>query len=330
MSPVTMTPSPLLDLVVAARVDDRGQIMLLDLAAADGAPLPPAEAGAHVEIHVTEPATGREFVRAYSLFGDPADHGRYRLGILKDPESRGGSKALHKVAKAGKPFKVSLPRNLFPLDMSADETILVGGGIGVTPMLAMAHALHAAGKAFTLHYCTRTPDETAFVAEIAAAPFADRVVFHYSRLAGSGRFDPARDLPKPAPGTHLYVCGPDAFMDAVLSGAKAAGYADAALHKESFGAEVDTSGAAFEVEAKRSGKTVMVAEGVSIAAALAEAGIPVALSCEEGVCGTCICDVLEGEPDHRDAFLTDDEKDSGELIALCCSRAKSKKLVLDI
>ena len=264
------------------------------------------------------------------MFGDPADQTRYRLGILKDPDSRGGSRALHKVAKVGKSFKVSLPRNLFPLDMSADETVLVGGGIGVTPMLAMARALHAAGKPFTLHYCTRTPDETAFAAEIAAAPFADRVVFHYSRVPGSGRFDPARDLPKPAPGSHLYVCGPDVFMDAVLAGARASGYTEASLHKESFGAEVDVSGAAFEVEAKRSGKTVTVPEGTSIAAALAAAGIPVALSCEEGVCGTCICDVLDGDPDHRDAFLTDDEKDSGELIALCCSRAKSKKLVLDI
>lgn len=325
-----MTPSPLLDLVVAARVDDRGQIMLLDLAAADGAPLPAFEAGAHVELHVTEPSTGKALVRAYSLFGDPADRSRYRLGILKDPESRGGSKTLHKIAKVGKHFQVSLPRNLFPLDMTAGETLLIGGGIGVTPMLAMAHALHAAGKAFTLHYCTRTPDETAFAGEIAALPFADRIVFHHSRVAGSGRFDPARDLPKPAAGTHLYVCGPDVFMDAVLSGAKAIGYTEATLHKESFGADVDTSGAAFEVEAKRSGKTVTVPEGTSIAAALIAAGIPVALSCEEGVCGTCICDVLDGEPDHRDAFLTDDEKDSGELIALCCSRAKSKKLVLDI
>lgn len=318
-----------LDLLVADRIDDRGDILRLDLVDPTGADLPAFTAGAHVELEVTD-AAGAVFHRQYSLWGDPADRRHWRLGILLDPASRGGSKAIHAVVHPGARLKVSLPRNHFPLAEDAAPSVLLGGGIGITPMLAMAQALHAAGRPFVLHYCTRSAERTAFLDLLATLPFADRIHLHHDDGGAEGPLDPARDLPKAADGAHLYVCGPTGFMDWILGAAAAAGWSDDRLHREYFSAEVDASGAAFEVEARRSGVTVEVKEGESIAAALAAAGVVVPLSCEEGVCGTCLCDVLEGTPDHRDHFLTDDEKEAGDQILVCCSRAKSAKLVLDI
>lgn len=324
-----MTASDTLDLLVADRLDDRGDIVRLDLVAPDGGDLPAFEAGAHVELEVAD-AAGTVFHRSYSLWGDPADHRRWRLGVLLDPASRGGSKAVHAVARPGATLKASAPRNHFPLAVDAAPSVLIGGGIGITPMLAMAQALHAAGRPFELHYCTRSAERTAFLDLLPTFPFADRIHLHHDDGGAEGPFVPATGLPAASAGAHLYVCGPTGFMDWILGAAAAAGWDEAHLHREYFSAEVDVSGAAFEVEARRSGVTVRVEEGVSIAAALAEAGVTVPLSCEEGVCGTCLCDVLEGTPDHRDHFLTDDEKAGGELILVCCSRAKSAKLVLDV
>ncbi len=322
-------PADLLTLVVDRRVDDRGDIMRLDLVAPDGADLPPFEAGAHVDVHVDVHVDDGEvhLVRQYSLCGDPADRSRYRLGILDDPQSRGGSRALHRLAQLGTRLTVGTPRNLFGLDAQAPETVLVGGGIGVTPLLAMAHALHGQGRRFTLHYCTRTRARTAFLDEIEALAFRDKIVLHFD---DDGPLVPERDLPPASAGGHLYTCGPSGFMDFVISSAQSLGYGTARIHREYFNAEVDESGAGFEVEAARSGVRVHVAEGVSIAAALKAAGVAVNLSCESGVCGTCLVDVLDGIPDHRDKFLTDEEREAGDQMLICCSRARGAKLVLDI
>lgn len=319
-----------LDLVIDRRIDDRGAIMLLDLVAADGGDLPPFDAGAHVEVEIPATVAGRPCVRPYSLCGDPGDRSRYRLGILRDPNSRGGSSALHDLARVGGTLRVAAPRNLFPLAPSAARSVLVGGGIGVTPLLAMAHALAASGRVFDLHYCTRSRARTAFLDDLDGLPFRDRITLHHDDAPQPERFDPARDLPPPAEGVHLYVCGPSGFMDWVIGAARAAGYGDAQIHREYFDAEVDASGGAFEVVAARSGVTVTVEAGGTIVAALAKAGIGVTMSCEKGVCGTCVVDVIEGAPDHRDAFLTDEEKAEGDQILVCCSRAKTPRLVLDI
>ncbi|MFG1394938.1 PDR/VanB family oxidoreductase [Xanthobacter agilis] len=317
----------ILPLVVQRRVDDRGGIMVIDLAAPDGAALPAFTAGAHVDLHVEDPATGLHLVRQYSLCGDPADRSRYRLGILDAPQSRGGSRALHWLARPGAVLRVGKPRNLFPLYAGARRSVLVGGGIGVTPLLAMAHVLQAQGGEFALHYCARAQDRTAFLEEIAEAPYRDRVHLHFD---DAQPFLATRDLPPAAPDTHLYTCGPSGFMDWVTAQAAACRYGAAQLHREDFNAEVDTTGAAFEVVAARSGVTVGVPAGVTIAAALREAGVAVNLSCESGVCGTCLVDVLEGVPDHRDSFLTPEERSAGDQILICCSRARSATLVLDI
>ncbi|WP_028696470.1 PDR/VanB family oxidoreductase [Pseudomonas cremoricolorata] len=315
----------LLDVIVQTREVQGADVAVLELAALDGQALPRFAAGAHVDVHL---APG--VVRQYSLCGDPAQANVYRLGVLREAQSRGGSAAVHAQLQAGSLTRISAPRNLFPLVADAQRSILLGGGIGITPLIAMAHTLHARGEAFELHYRARSRSRCAFVDELLAAPFAASVFTHFSDEDNAQRLDLAQVLGDPAPGTHLYTCGPAGFMDWVIAGARAQGFSAEQIHHEYFQVEVDSAGAGFEVQAVRSGKTLQVAPEQSLLAALREAGIAVEVSCEQGVCGTCLCDVLEGEPDHRDHYLTDEEKQSNEQIVVCCSRARSARLVLDI
>ncbi|MGN0923162.1 PDR/VanB family oxidoreductase [Ectopseudomonas mendocina] len=314
-----------LNLVVRKRQEQGEGVVILDLADPTGSNLPTFEAGAHVDIHL-KPG----LVRQYSLCGDPANASVYRLGVLRDPASRGGSVAVHELLTEGASVSVGAPRNLFPLAAGASRSILIGGGIGITPMIAMAHQLTAQDSPFELHYCGRSRNRTAFLDELAGADFAACVRTHFDDEGDAQKLDLPTVLGQPGAGVHVYVCGPSGFMDWVIDGARKAGYTEDHIHREYFQVEVDASGDSFEVVAQRSGKSVQVAEGQTIIDALATVGIKVEISCEQGVCGTCLCDVLEGEPDHRDVYLTDDEKAANDQILVCCSRAKSKKLVLDI
>ncbi|MBA1274543.1 PDR/VanB family oxidoreductase [Stutzerimonas azotifigens] len=300
-------------------------VVVLDLIPVGGTTLPAFEAGAHVDIHI---APG--LVRQYSLCSDPADNATYRLGVLKDPASRGGSTGVHDKLLEGAEVQISVPRNLFPLVTQARRSILIGGGIGITPMIAMAYALQAQGADFELHYCGRSRSRSAFLDELQSAAFADRVVTHFDDEPAEHKLDLDALLGQGQPGVHVYTCGPSGFMDWVIESASRKGYADDHIHREYFQVEVDSSGESFEVVAAKSGKSVQVAEGQTILEALGTLGIKIEVSCEQGVCGTCLCDVLEGEPDHRDVYLTDEEKEANDQILVCCSRAKSKKLVLDI
>ncbi|WP_417226911.1 PDR/VanB family oxidoreductase [Amphritea sp.] len=315
---------PLIDVVISQREDQADAVAVFELKAKDGTALPGFDAGSHIDVHVTP-----DIVRQYSLSNDPSMSDRYRLGILNDPNSRGGSQAIHHDFNVGKTLQISAPRNHFPLDLSAARTVLVGGGIGITPMLTMAYSLRAAGKAFELHYCCRSRASAAFLDELAAE-FDAHVSLHFDDEADEQRFDPQQTLAPAAADTHVYVCGPSGFMDWVIGTAETVGYDKHNVHFEYFNAEIDTSGTAFEVVAEQSGVTVMVGEDQTIVEALSAAGIAVDVSCEQGVCGTCLCDVLEGTPDHKDKFLTDEERDDNDQIILCCSRSKSKRLVLDI
>ncbi|AZD29834.1 PDR/VanB family oxidoreductase [Pseudomonas chlororaphis] len=315
----------LLKVIVSKREIQGDGVVVLDLISTDGGLLPGFEAGAHVDIHV---APG--LVRQYSLCGDPANAGVYRLGVLKDPVSRGGSIGVHEELLEGTEVTISTPRNHFPLATQATRSILIGGGIGITPMIAMAYALQADGQDFELHYCARSRNSTAFLDELQNADFAARLSVHFDDEDATQKLDLASVLGSSAAGVHVYTCGPSGFMDWVIATALEVGYADTHIHREYFQAEVDISGESFEVVAARSGKTVEVAAGQTILEALASVGIKIEISCEQGVCGTCVCDVLEGEPDHRDVYLTDNEKADNDQILVCCSRAKSKKLVLDI
>jgi len=314
-----------LNLVVRKRLEQGEGVVILDLVDPTGINLPAFEAGAHVNIHL-KPG----LVRQYSLCGDPANAAVYRLGVLLDPASRGGSVAVHELLTEGVSVSVGMPRNLFPLASGASRSILLGGGIGITPMIAMAHQLTAQGSPFELHYCGRSRQRTAFLDELASAEFASCVHAHFDDEGDAQKLDLPAVLGQPGTGVHVYVCGPSGFMDWVIDGARKAGYDEEHIHREYFQVEVVTGGDSFEVVAQRSGKTVQVAEGQTIIDALSSVGIKVEISCEQGVCGTCLCDVLEGEPDHRDVYLTDDEKAANDQILVCCSRAKSKRLVLDI
>lgn len=315
-------------LTVAKRIEEPGGILRLTLVDASGAALPAFEAGAHLDLHLQDGQI--DLWRQYSLCSDPQEQSFYEIGVLLDPKSRGGSIAVHRLATVGARFDVEGPRNHFPLDETARQTVLLGGGIGITPMLAMAQRLHRIGRDFTLHFCTRSSTVTAFKSMIAEAPWASNVVFHFDDQAEEQRLNLKRDLPAPAKDVHLYVCGPQGFMDWVINAAEAAGHASANVHREYFSADVDQSGDGFDVVAKRSGITVRVDAGNTIAKALAQAGVKIEVKCEEGVCGTCVTDVLEGIPDHRDKFLTDEEREEGTMICACCSRASSSTLVLDI
>lgn len=319
-----------MELLLTERIEEAGNILRLRFAAADGAALPQAGAGAHLDIRLKDDAAGLDLWRQYSICSDPAVSDHYEIGVLRDPKSRGGSEALHRLAETGRRFTIEGPRNHFPLEEQAARSILFGGGIGITPMLAMAQRLHALGAAFTLHYCTRSAEVTAFRAMIEAMPWAANVVFHFDDQDEAQRLDLVRDLPAPDAATHIYVCGPQGFMDWLIASAESAGHAKANVHREYFSAEVDTAGASFEVEARASGISVTVGPEDTIAKALARAGVKIEVKCEEGVCGTCVTDVLEGTPDHRDKFLTDEEREECSMICACCSRACSSKLVLDI
>ena len=299
-------------------------VAVIDLVSINGMPLPAFDAGAHVDLHI-EPG----LVRQYSLCSAPADTQVYRLGILKDPASRGGSVKVHETLIENAEVTISVPRNLFPLAPDAQRSILVGGGIGITPMIAMAYSLQAQGKSFELHYCARSRGHCAFLDELQNAVFAGSVFTHFDD-APETRLNLASVLDQGNEGVHIYTCGPAGFMDWVIATASQQGYSDDHIHREYFQVEVDNTGGAFEVVAAASGKTVQVAEGQTILEALGTVGIKIEVSCEQGVCGTCMCDVLEGEPDHRDVYFTDEEKRANDQILVCCSRAKSKRLVLDI
>lgn len=301
-------------------------IASFELARADGAPLPAFSAGSHIDVRVPGGLT-----RQYSLCNDSGESHRYRIAVLRDAASRGGSAGMHDAVHEGDLLHISAPRNHFPLQ-HAQRSLLFAGGIGVTPLLCMAQRLAAIGADFALHYCTRSPERTAFSAEIAATAFAGRVHVHHDSGPPSQKLNLARLLARPDPGTHLYVCGPTGFIDHVVGTARSHGWPDGQIHLEYFGAAPQDHSAdgAFEVRLASSGKTCTVAAGQTVVQALQAHGVEIMTSCEQGVCGTCITRVLEGQPDHRDLYFTDEEKARNDQFTPCCSRARSALLVLDL
>ncbi len=315
-----------LSVKVLRKVQEAQDIASFELASTDGSPLPPFSAGSHVDVQVPGGLT-----RQYSLSNDDKEQHRYRIAVLRDPKSRGGSVGMHDAVKEGDVLTISTPRNHFPM-VRAERTLLLAGGIGVTPILCMAQRLSAIGADFEMHYCTRSQDRTAFHAEITASPFADRVHFHFDDGDAAQKLDAAKLLAAPAPGTHVYICGPTGFIDYIVGTTTAQGWDKANVHLEYFGAAAqDTSNdGSFEVRIASTGKVYPIAKDQSVVQALAAHGIEILTSCEQGVCGTCLTRVLEGECDHRDLYLLDDEKEANDQFLPCCSRAKSPLLVLDL
>lgn len=309
---------------IARRNVEALDICSFELVDPEGRPLPPFSAGAHIDVH---PDGGP--VRQYSLCNDPSETRRYQIAVLRDPASRGGSVAMHALA-AGQVVRISDPKNHFPLAPQARHSVLLAGGIGITPILCMAEWLWSTGASFELHYCARSLARAAFVRRIRAASFAGRVHFYFDDEGQ--QLNTRKVLGEPRPDVHLYVCGPTGFMDWVLGTARAAAWPEDRLHREYFAAApVDRQNdGGFEVQIASTGVVIRVSPEQSVVAALASAGIEVPVSCEQGVCGTCLTRVLEGTPEHRDLFLTPDEQARGDQFTPCCSRAKSARLVLDL
>ncbi|WP_018227621.1 PDR/VanB family oxidoreductase [Methyloversatilis universalis] len=311
---------------VARREAEAEGIARFELVSADGAPLPAFTAGSHIDVLL-----GDGLTRQYSLCGHPADRSRYQLGVLLDPASRGGSRAMHALAE-GATLAISAPRNHFELAADARHHLLLAGGIGVTPLLCMAEQLAADGAEFTLHYCTRSLARTAFRGRLANAEWAGRVSLHHDDGDASQSIDMKGVLATPEPGTHLYVCGPRGFMDAVLATARAQGWPEDRIHYEFFGATVVTTDADadFDVKLARSGRVIPVRREQTVAQALAAAGVDLPVSCEQGVCGTCLTRVIDGTPDHRDMYMTPAEQAKNDCFTPCCSRSLSPLLVIDL
>lgn len=306
------------------------QVVALELVSANGAPLPPFKAGAHVDLHM--PAAG--LVRQYSLCSDPQDASRYVVAVALDAASRGGSRHVHEHVRAGQVIHVSVPRNNFPLTEEAPASVLVAGGIGVTPFVAMARRLSAIGRPWTLYLCARTPERAAFLPDLMALPHG-RVVPVFDGVPGVASLDLASVVEGAPAGAHFYCCGPAPLMRAFDDATRA--FDAKRVHTEWFAAPVATPGTAndqsygtFEVKLHRSGRVVTVGAQESILDALERCGVSPVSSCRDGVCGTCEVKVLSGAPDHRDFVLSEAERAGGKRMLPCVSRCLGNELVLDL
>ncbi|MBS0344679.1 MAG: oxidoreductase, partial [Proteobacteria bacterium] len=303
-------------------------VAAFELAPADGVELPAFEPGAHVEFMIERPGQP-PLVRQYSLCNAPGESDAYIFGIKLEPQSRGGSAWIHRLNQ-GEKVKLGNVRNLFPLVKEAKRHILLAGGIGITPVLAMAQALETISADYELHYFVRGDEHVAFRERLDLARKGGRLHVH-AGLDGTGvKAALSRLFTKPEPGVHAYCCGPGVFMDTVAEIALAQ-WPEEQVHFERFQAApvVATSGdESFEVLLQRSGTRCTVAPGETIVQAIAAAGCDVMTSCEQGVCGTCLTKVIDGSPDHRDAYLSKAEKEAGKLILPCVSRSRSPLLVL--
>ena len=317
----------MIEVIVTRKRREAEGIYSFELAPAAESVLPAFSAGSHIDVHLPN-----GLVRQYSLCNHPEERHRYLLGVLLDPVSRGGSQAMHEQVHEGSRLRISEPRNLFPLEHGAGYSVLFAGGIGITPILCMAERLARIGAPFELHYCGRSAGRMAFVEYIRRSTFAACVQVHMDDGEEVQRLDAGRVLSGPAADRHLYVCGPNGFMEHVLGTARAQGWAEAQLHREYFTAAAAPASEAggFEVQLASTGQCFQVPATLSVAQVLLEAGIDIPLSCEQGICGTCITRVLDGEPEHRDMFLTDAERARNDQFTPCCSRAKSARLVLDL
>lgn len=314
----------MIDVIVSRKRQEARDICSYELTRPDGGELPAFTAGAHVDVHLPG-----GLVRQYSLCNDPRERHRYLIAVLREPDSRGGSAAMHEHVQEGDRLTISEPRNQFPLAEDAGRTLLLAGGIGITPLLAMAERLAQIGADFELHYCARSLDRMAFRTHLLESAYADRVHLHLDDGDEAQRLRLDTVLSRPEPDSHLYVCGPTGFMDHVIDGARGRGWHEDRIHREYFTAEPDTGGEGFQIKIASTGEILDVPEDMTVVQVLEEAGIPIMTSCEQGICGTCLTPVLEGELEHRDMFLTEEERAEGKLFTPCCSRGRGL-VVLDL
>jgi phthalate 4,5-dioxygenase reductase subunit len=297
-------------------------IHLLEFRDPGGNDLPAFTAGAHIAIR-----TPNGLLRKYSLCNDPAERGRYLIAVKRETNGRGGSANLIDATKAGDELIVAAPVNDFGLPPRAQNFLFIAGGIGITPIMAMIRQIQAEGKRFRLFYCSRSPETTAFLAELSAAEFKDNVVIHHDHGDLSRALDLRPVLQERKNREHLYCCGPRPLMDAVRK--MTDHWSPTAVHFEAF-SEAETHKAGdtpFKVRLVNSGEVVEVPADKTILEVLRAKGLDVPSSCETGTCGTCRTKLMAGEADHRDLVLAEHERAS--TIMICVSRAKSDEITID-
>lgn len=290
---------------------------------AHGGEFPTAPAGGHVMLTLRD--GGRVMKNAYSLVSAPGQRARYEIIVRKAAQSRGGSAFMHGKVAPGDVLEMALPGSLFALASTARKHLLIGGGIGITPMLSFLAELKSRGARCEMHQLSSVEEAPVF--ETLLAPFTESAEVHVN-TGGRAGFDLAGLLARQPLGTHVYVCGPHSLMDAVTSTATALGWPKGKVHKESFGAS--TGGLPFTAVLKRSGIEVAVKENETLLDAIEAAGVAAPCLCRGGACGECVTTVLDGEVDHRDDFLSAQDKSGNGLIMLCVSRARGPRLVLDL
>ena len=315
--------------VVVDAISRQGEHNLaLTLVSSDGSPLPAFAAGAHIDVHLPN-----GLVRQYSLAGNPATADEYLLCIKKEAHSRGGSRFIHDSLRVGQQLDISPPRNLFALE-DASRYLLLAGGIGITPILAMAETLDRQGKTFALYYYVKNRQQAAFSKRLQRGFQHGQVMLCCDDEGRSAAQYLPPELTAVADSDGLYMCGPEGFMNFIRSQADSAGWSEQQIHDEAFSAPQTATVAddeTFTVQLTSSGAEFVVSADKTIAQVLQEHQVAIPLSCEMGICGACLTRVVEGQPDHRDSVQSDTEKQAAEQqIALCCSRSRSAKLVLDL
>lgn len=297
------------------------------LARDDGAAMPAFTGGSHIIVQM-QGADGSQFSNAYSLMSDPRDTRSYQIGVRLEEQSKGGSAFMHQQVEVGSTLTISSPNNLFALDPTAGRHVMIAGGIGITPFLAQLHELEGGDTDYELHYAFRSPEHGAFQDDLSSGPHAGRTRFYIDSLGR--KLDLAALCAGLTDDAHLYVCGPKPLIDAVIATAAKAGIAEQRVHWEQFAATPAT-GAAFTVVLARSGQELLVEEGMTILQAIQKSkAANVECLCREGVCGTCETRIIDGEAEHFDQYLSDEEKAAQQSLMVCVSRAKSARLVLDL
>lgn len=324
--PKAMSDAAFEVLVHATNFEAHG-VHSFELRAPDGAALPPFTAGGHIDVHLPNGLT-----RSYSLVNSQAETHRYVIAVSLDRNSTGGSKYLFEHPLVGQTLKISPPRNNFDLIEDASSVVLIAGGIGITPLHSMILRLEELGKSWALHYGVRDRASAAFRQEFEALEAAHPGRVHFNFDLEDGRMLDVQAVVAAAPAdAHLYCCGPGPMLD-IYKGATA-GRAPETVHLEYFAAPPApsaTSGESFTVELSSTGESYEVGPGESILAVLIENGVHAPSNCRAGMCGECVVEVLEGEPDHNDCVLSERERASNGLMMICVSGSKSKKLVIDL
>lgn len=302
-------------------------ILSFVLANVDGTSLPPFEPGSHVDVHLAN-----DMMRSYSLSNDGRT-GRYRLTVARDANSKGGSIFFHENVRAGDIIEISHPRNNFQLFEGARQSVLIAGGIGVTPFLPMCSRLNALSLPWRLHYCVRTRDRAGLLAEFQELADAGvgEVLPNFDEEPGGTMLDLRTVLSELGQDDHIYCCGPLGMLNAFRSTAEDLSIPAERFHFEYFSSDAESAtGGGYDLILAKRQRTIRVEEGQTPLKALLAADIEVPYSCEDGICGACETHVLDGIPDHRDMILTEKERAEGRTMMICCSGSKSPSLTLDL